>query len=175
MIAFGLGVLAFGYTVMLDTVAQPFLPSVQGDVGLWGGVLLAVVLGALAYSKLEGLDAKRLGVGGGIAAGGFLVSFAVFMAWLVFMMGMVPSQSMYVEEAQGDPVATLDPNVTYEDAPELAQALDKLVGGNASSVLVASNEVPIQRAQDHLVAHTGDYVDPFSWRGVTVRASIITS
>lgn len=85
-----------------------------------------------------------------------------------------PSHSMEAFRSQGEPVGTLDVNETYEQAPTLAQALDTAIEENRSSVVVSTDEETIDRVRDHLVRTTGDYVDPFLWRGVVFEISVTT-
>lgn len=170
-IAFLVGALMFGQIVLLDAVELPF-PTGGGDALLWVGGGLAAVLGALAFSRLRGFDAKRWAIGGGVAVAGFLAAFVVFQAILLAGMSGAHSQELFVERSEGEPVASLEPNETYERVPNLAEALDELVRENRSQVFVTNDQTFIEDIEAYLVEETGDYVDPFTWRGVTVQVSL---
>lgn len=171
VVAFLLGVLAFGQIVLLDVVELPFSTG-GGDELLWVGALLAAVLGALAFSRMRGFDVKRWVIGGGVAVAGFFVAFVAFQAVLLAGMSTMHAQELFVERSEGEPVATLDPNETHERAPNLAEGLDELVRENRSQVFVTNEQAFIEDIQAYLVEETGDYVDPFTWRGETVQVSL---
>lgn len=170
-IAFLLGALAFGQIVLLDTTELP-LHAGGGAALLWVGAVLAAVLGALAFSRLRPVGARRWAIGGGAAVAGFLVAFVAFQAVLLAGMSGAHSQELFVERSEGEPVASLDPNETYERVPNLAEALDELVRENRSQVFVTNEQAVIDEIEAYLVEQTEDYVDPFTWRGETVRVSL---
>lgn len=101
-----------------------------------------------------------------------LVLLAIAGAGWLFYVSNVTSgtEAIIVMHSDGDPVGTLDPNETYEQAPALARGLDELLEGEADQVWVTRDEATYNHIADYLQAELGDTNDPFTWRGEVVRA-----
>lgn len=168
VIAFLIGALVFGQVLLFDTAELP-LPA-GGDALLWVGAVLAAVLGALAFSRLRGFDAKRWAIGGGVAVAGFFVAFVAFQAVLLGTMSP-DAGSISVELADGEPRARLDPNATYRETPELAKALDQLVHTNATEITVARDAKTVDRIYESMTERHSNVVGTWQWRWATIRIS----
>lgn len=169
----GLAVSLFLAAFLAAWILDASLPASHNltDPQLW---LLAASLGAggLALAATRSDAERRTVLLGGLA--GMLLT-ALVVAALYGFLGSVGygGPTVHVERSSQQPVATVDPQQAYEEVPALAEALDELVTSNQTSVLVTRDQETFDRIERFLVEATGDYVDPFTWRGETVRVSAI--
>lgn len=161
-----LGLLVGGFVAMW--IVDASLPTAYNlnDPQIWlGAVLLAGAgLGALAWHRDAQGRSVLLGVGLGV------LGFAVVLVGFYLLVGSGATVTLSVEKTpQQEPVASLDPNETYQRAPELARALDDLASSNRSEIALSVDTDTFDRIQTYLNEDTGDYTDPFSWKGMVAR------
>lgn len=165
-----LGLFTAGFVAMW--ILDASLPAAANltDPQLWAGALALGGLGLAAAAWSRSATPRSILAGAGIGALGFGLLLAGFYGFLA--VGAEPGPTVAVHRTNETPASTLDVDETHREVPELARALDELVESNASEVHVTDDEETFQAIVDHLVEETGDYVDPFSWRGTAVELSV---
>lgn len=109
---------------------------------------------------------------------GTLFLFVALVAWIFIpqlFFDVHTTRMFNVETAEGETRGTLDPNVTYQEVPELAKALDELIHTNQSHITVVQDDgdgEAIDRFIEHLRIHHGGSGN-FKWRWATVNIGMV--